>query len=92
MRGVYRRLSFPEESTQRHDGHAVIDICDGLVNVNRIHHQPGMTSGQRNIGGSKPEEEEEEENPMHEALRSTEASDQAVPIDWQSDREPKWSG
>jgi hypothetical protein len=65
VREVYRRLSFPEESTQRHDVCAVIDTCGGHVNVNRIHHQPDMTSGERNIGGSKLEEEEED-NPMHE--------------------------
>jgi hypothetical protein len=45
MHGVYRRLSFLEESTQRHDGHAVIDTCGGLVNVNRTHHHPDITSG-----------------------------------------------
>jgi hypothetical protein len=45
MRGVYRRLGFLEESTQRHDVHAVIDTYGVLVNVNRTHHQPGVTSG-----------------------------------------------
>jgi hypothetical protein len=45
MHGVCRRLSFLEESTQRHDDRVVIDICGQLVNVNRTHHQLGMTSG-----------------------------------------------
>jgi hypothetical protein len=64
VRGVYKRFSFLEESTQKHDGHAVIDTCDGPVNVNRTHHQPGETSEDQSQGWC---EKEEEENPMHEA-------------------------
>jgi hypothetical protein len=45
VRRVYRRFNFLEESIQRHDDRAVIDICGGLVNGNQTHHQPGMTSG-----------------------------------------------
>jgi hypothetical protein len=45
VHGVYRWFRFSEESTQQHDGRTVIDICGRLVNVNRTHHPPDMTSG-----------------------------------------------
>jgi hypothetical protein len=40
-----KQFSFSEKGTQRCDGRKAVDMCHGLVNVYRTHHQPSMTSG-----------------------------------------------
>jgi hypothetical protein len=50
MHRLSRRSSklsnFSEKDTQRHNGHAAINTCYGLINVYQTHHQPSMTLGE----------------------------------------------